>query len=327
MSLRTNVNYFINAFLILMCCLILVLTSKFVMEVQSDSLLKSIFTLYVWLSYSFLYLLPTIIVAKVLGLINDRFPLKSHRQWSNLLILSTILLASIATFLFLYSDYYIFNLYGYHIDAFVINLIKTPGGIESLGVTNSTIVTIVVQIIVIIAVVGGLFYFLYQQVVVKEKIFFLAKININKILFIFFILFIVEEFSHGALAAMGKLDVIQASSSLPLNLNTTFNSFVKKLGYQPASSVKKMANGKVQYPLSPISYKKIEKPLNIIWLVAESLRWDMLSPEIMPKYGSFRKIICALIIIIVVATVPEWECLPCSMACMRLIGIHLKHKE
>jgi membrane-anchored protein YejM (alkaline phosphatase superfamily) len=61
------------------------------------------------------------------------------------------------------------------------------------------------------------------------------------------------------------------------------------MGYQPVASSKKMATGKVQYPFRPLTHKKVGNPLNIVWLVAESLRADMLTPEIMPNVWEYSE--------------------------------------
>lgn len=289
MNLNAKLNYFINLYLFSIYCLILLLTSQFFFEIETISLEENFFTLYVWFCYSFLYLLPTIIISKLLLLINTRFLSKQQSKVPLLVISSITLLSSTITLLFLYSDYYLFNLYGYHIDSFVINLIKTPGGIESLGVTNSTITTMTVQTVFFITLLIGFFYFLFRLIVVKNKLFFGQKVKTHRVIIIFLFLFAIEEVSHGALVALDQFEIVQASSVFPLNLNTTFNAFVKKMGYQPASSIKKMTHGNVKYPLSPLIYNKVDKPLNIVWLVAESLRWDMLTPEIMPNVWAYSE--------------------------------------
>ncbi|WP_198262936.1 sulfatase-like hydrolase/transferase [sulfur-oxidizing endosymbiont of Gigantopelta aegis] len=295
MTNKNNNNYFINVFLIAVYLLILVLTAQFMAEIDSTSVSTNFFTLYVWLSYSFYYLLPTFFIAKTLLFLYHRY---ASNEKILKFIFATILLISILTLLFLYSDYYLYNLYGYHIDSFVINLIMTPGGIESLGVTNATIQTMTIQVVFFISAMLGFFYILHQQIIVKEKRFFEIKIKARSVLWLFLLFFALEEVSHGVLASLGEFEIVSASSTFPLNLNTTFNSFLKRSGFKPASSVRKMSHGKVKYPSTPLVYKadsyktgssiKTNKP-NIVWLVAESLRWDMLTPEIMPKTWAYSE--------------------------------------
>jgi hypothetical protein len=81
-----------------------------------------------------------------------------------------------------------------------------------------------------------------------------------------------------------------AASIFPFYQPTTFRSLAKKLGYK----VKRESKLKVDldsyqptYPLKPIDVQKPTRPLNIVWLMAESLRADMLDPEIMPATWAF----------------------------------------
>lgn len=55
-------------------------------------------------------------------------------------------------------------------------------------------------------------------------------------------------------------------------------------GRRQGRSQKELAvsSGALNYPLNPPSPRS-PPPLNIVWLVAESLRWDMLDAEVMPS--------------------------------------------
>jgi len=48
-------------------------------------------------------------------------------------------------------------------------------------------------------------------------------------------------------------------------------------------------NSKRLYPLKPLIIKKQEKLPNIVMLVSESWRWDMLNPEISPATWAFAQ--------------------------------------
>lgn len=289
MNSKDRKNHFLNLFLLAVYCLILLLTSQFIFEIEKISLSQGFFSLYVWLCYSFVYLLPLLVVGKTLLFFYHRYASEESSHYWLISILLLILVCSILILLFLYSDYYLFNLYGYHIDGFVLNLLSTPGGIESLGVTSATVRTMTIQLVLFVILISSFFYILYQQLVVKEKDILLMRVKTPYILGIFLFCFTIEELSHGVLASLGKFDIIQASSTFPLNLNTTFNSFLKKNGFHTMASMRKMSYGKVKYPSTPLTYKEIEKPVNIVWLVAESLRWDMLTAEIMPNTWAFSE--------------------------------------
>ena len=83
-----------------------------------------VFHLLTWLSYSAIYLLPA-------GLLS----LLARRCWPrrrNTLIAIAVV-ASALTLLMVRVDRSIYDLYNFHFNGFVLNLLLTPGGIESLG--------------------------------------------------------------------------------------------------------------------------------------------------------------------------------------------------
>lgn len=51
----------------------------------------------------------------------------------------------------------------------------------------------------------------------------------------------------------------------------------------------KLVKGSLNYPLNPLQVDKPAKPLNIVWLVAESWRADTLDAEIMPSTWAFAQ--------------------------------------
>jgi membrane-anchored protein YejM (alkaline phosphatase superfamily) len=66
----------------------------------------------------------------------------------------------------------------------------------------------------------------------------------------------------------------------------------KRLGYEPALSNSIGTVDAIQtlhYPLKPLEVAQPDKPLNIVWLVAESLRADMLNERVMPATYSFAQ--------------------------------------
>ncbi len=286
---KTTINRFINLYFVCIYIIILVMTAQFAIAITDPTLLAIVYSFLVWISYSLFYLLPAWFLAKLMLFINTRLLRHRYPHWTFTVIFFILLFSSIASIIFLYADQYLFSLYEYHIDSFVINLVTTPGGIESLGATESTHITMAIRVGLMVLLITSLFYILYRQIVVKNGLTGLNVLPLRYIFLLIFSIFIVQELTHGSMVAMGKFDVVQASSSFPLHLKTTFNSWVKKMGYQPASSVKKMASGKVHYPFRPLMHKDVEKPLNIVWLVAESLRADMLTAEIMPNVWEYSE--------------------------------------
>jgi membrane-anchored protein YejM (alkaline phosphatase superfamily) len=46
-------------------------------------------------------------------------------------------------------------------------------------------------------------------------------------------------------------------------------------------------DGNLRHPLAPLEVRPPARPLNVVWQVAESLRAEALTPEVMPQSSAF----------------------------------------
>jgi membrane-anchored protein YejM (alkaline phosphatase superfamily) len=191
-----------------------------------------------------------------------------------------LLLSSLLTML-LYTDVHLYDLYGFHINSFVINLVLTPGGIESMGGSSQTYITAGL-------VTTGLF--LIHCLLLLAALYLQAHLRIEKRrLILVFSMFATLSLTERTLYGISDIDqfspVLSSASTVPLYNHVTFRSLAQKLGIDAATrnDIKMQESVReLNYPLAPINTALKAAPFNIIWLVAESLRWDMLSPDIMP---------------------------------------------
>ena len=90
--------------------------------------------------------------------------------------------------------------------------------------------------------------------------------------------------------------VLNAALKFPFYQPLTFRSLSKKLGIKVASHNQTVKYNEgvtvLHYPLAPPVIEPPDKPFNIVWLVSESLRHDMLTPEIMPALADFSQKAC-----------------------------------
>ena len=237
---------------------------------------SQLFTLILTITYPLVYMLPAIIFAivaiKVMS-VSRRFEIVFY----GILIVLTALI-----FTLLFFDIRLFDLYGFHINSFVINLLITKGGIESLGGSLRTYITAGALGLGIITLhVGVLLFVLKIRFVILP-----AKSFLQFVLASFVILTLSEKIAYGLSDAKKHVPILKVASEFPLYNQVTFRSLLERMGvrleYQSQIQLKQN-NLTLNYPLTVIRAAKIKKSYNIIWLVAESLRWDMLSPEIMPK--------------------------------------------
>ena len=91
-------------------------------------------TLAATISYAFIYLLPALLLAHLLRRL---LAYRSMRSAPAVLAAAAVGLTGLTQVL-LFADRLIHDMYGFHINGFVIDLVLTPGGIAALGAGPST---------------------------------------------------------------------------------------------------------------------------------------------------------------------------------------------
>jgi membrane-anchored protein YejM (alkaline phosphatase superfamily) len=101
-----------------------------------------------------------------------------------------------------------------------------------------------------------------------------------------------ERVAYGFSAAANYQPILFASERYPLYLPTTFRKLASRLGVSVASEAADGLHVKhsvLNYPLVPLRVEPPARPLNIVWLAVESLRYDMLDRTIMPQLWDFSE--------------------------------------
>lgn len=239
------------------------------------------FTASTLLGYTLIYLLPVLALYWPLHALGSYRP---SRATTTALACFAVFLAGAAQAL-LFADLFIYRLYNFHINGFVLNLLTTPGGIDSLGAGASTQWTAA-------AMVAGFFVLqagLYRLALGRPRE--TQRPRYRYLALGCLLAGVAGQIEYGISALEGYSPVLLASASVPGFYPMTFRKLAKRLGYrgqtEPAGLKVRMDSVQLNYPLEPLRIEKPERPLNIVWLVAESLRWDMLTPEIMPRLWQF----------------------------------------
>lgn len=240
-----------------------------------------------WLTFSFMlaafalyglyYLLPAIIITAIVQSLSSRWESRSPTY------IAAALTGSVTTLL-LYANAKIFSLYGMFFNGFILNLVMTPGGIESLGGSTASDVGY--------ALIGSGFLTLQIATLWLAHRFHTREQN-HPLSFKFLpatvaalTITIHMGFALDSYAS-NKLNIV--AESIPFYQTVSARSFFKKLGLSAQRETKLKIKGKLNYPLNPIQFKQPAKPYNIIWLTSESLRADMLDEKIMPNSWNFAK--------------------------------------
>jgi len=246
-----------------------------------------LFALNVFLTYNLIYLLPSLLLTWLAG--RPRF----WHRWGGerrafIAEAWVAILSGALTTLFFYANARLYELYGMFVNGFVINLVVTPGGIESLGgsaATNASFALLGAGFLLgHVALLLGL-----RALLVRQRIHHGPSRRLAKaILWLFVAATLTDQLTYAYADAYGKSELMSLSQGVPYYTGLTMRKTLRKLGFKPIMQQKVMAfKGKLNYPLQPLQVTPPQKPYNIVWLVSESWRADTLNPEIMPQSWEF----------------------------------------
>ncbi len=256
------------------------------------------FTIAVYLSYCFIYMFPLALLLLLLnGILSLDFPVrwaKNLSRFNTWFIYGLTVIGFTLLQLLVYADKVIFRMYGFHLNGFVWNLVCTPGGLESLEGGQSTAITY------------GLIFagFFALQTLILILVLFIKPIQTAWSAIatrptmvagavIFLILNLFQSITYGYSNLQGYAPVLTAAKAFPLYQGISFKHAAQALGVKVMRARDfKMKAGeslRLNYPLRAIERDPQRRPYNIVWLVAESLRADMVDPEIMPATWRFAQ--------------------------------------
>lgn len=262
--------------------------TRFTAREQYADPFTALWTLAATVSYSMFYLLPAIAGGYLTYWLLQRS--KNLRSGNLLLATSLIVLAGL-THVVLFADRMIHDMYGFHINGFVVDLVLTPGGIAALGATRSTELTVALIVAVLLALQGLAYYWLVARRAAGSRP--LPRVlRWRWLALIIVAMSLSERVAYGFSAVANYQPILFASESYPMYLPMSLRKLAARLGVREAEKTSngiQLKNSALNYPLKPLNVDSSVRPPNIVWLVAESLRFDMLDPKIMPQLWDFSQ--------------------------------------
>ncbi|NOT16425.1 MAG: sulfatase-like hydrolase/transferase [Methylotenera sp.] len=237
------------------------------------------FMVITFLLYGLYYLLPAIAITALVGFISKHIKPQSTKP----AYIAAIMTASITTLL-LYANAKIFSLYGMFFNGFILNLVMTPGGIESLGGSTASDVGYALFALGFLSL-QLLILWLAHRYYTKH----LRKPLSFKFLPVSAIVTTILVHMGFALDSYSTNQLNMVAESIPFYQTVSARGFFESLGFKTHRETKLKIKGKLQYPLNPLQINKPAKPYNIIWLTSESWRADTLDEKVMPNSWEFAK--------------------------------------
>lgn len=252
-----------------------------------DGPLVLAFAVAVWLTYGLIYLLPAIFLTWLV----EKFVHREREIGHKAVFYPLAVLSTGITTLFFFANAKLFTLYGIFINSFVINLVSTPGGLESLGAsdaTNATFAFIALAFLLLQAVLLAVTLFFYRKFSEPR---WLPRRFFAGLLILFVIATVGERMVYAYSSATGITSITSLTQKVPYYLGITARSLLSKFGVKVDRKKNnyQLAKGHLNYPLNPLEVEKPAKPFNVVWLVSESWRADTLDAEIMPNTWAFAQ--------------------------------------
>jgi membrane-anchored protein YejM (alkaline phosphatase superfamily) len=246
----------------------------------SETILVSGFLIITALVWSAILCLPICAIA----VITLRFV---HLPMVYIVLSLSAVLTSYSLLVFLIANFKLYSLYGFYTNFFVLNLITTPGGIEAMGISASTWKS---------AIIAGLFGLMAFSFLIRfspmER---LIPTGLKKkhLLAALLFCFTSESFIYIYADYTNFVPVLNSADKVIWYLPITADSMLSDLGTPRTERLEdefsySTKTGNLNY-FDPglLVTKNPEHKLNIVWLVAESWRADMITPEIMPNTFAF----------------------------------------
>ena len=273
--------------------LLLVIFISFAVFIHAPNAAAIVFAVAVSLSYALAVLLPAAAVVGGVQVLAMCFK-GADRPWLRRSVYTLAVVCLSFTVAVLLVDRVIFKMYGFHFNGFVWNLLTTPGGIESMGFDRAAVWSAAAMALGLLAGQALLLWACIAWSRSKPgRTGKLLHIAHKSMPFIAGIMFIVQALIYGCSHFYARGDILTASNAFPFFQPITFASQLEAFGLEPVRqrilSARQGGDGALRYPHHPLVLPEKSPRYNIVWLVAESLRADMLNPEVMPQTWAFAQ--------------------------------------
>lgn len=285
-------HYFLASYLLL-----LLNTGGYLLGIAAPNLAVRAYTLLLDLTYTFIYLLPALLAVS-LGSLALFFRRPGHRssRWARPAVAALCVAAVSLVQILILVDKRIYALFGFHINGFVLNLVTTPGGIESMGSDERAWVSFSLICAVVVAVQTALAFFLFRERVAASLDRIFTRRRYLLVLGVFVAGTLVERLAFIYGDHRSITGVMVAADGFPFYMRPSMASAKAWMGGGQEGGDEEGSGGEIamgasrlRYPLKPLDVGAPEKKMNIVWLAVESLRADMLDPEIMPATWNFAQ--------------------------------------
>ena len=184
------------------------------------------------------------------------------------------------------TDAKVFELYRFHISYAMIDLFFNAGG-EVIELSTDTWISIVFQIA----------FCAFYSAIMLTLAMFCAYRGIKSRIFVILALicYLIANLIHAYSSAKQVFPIVELQNRIPVYYPLTMNSKLVRWGIVDPSKNKETrieiaAQGIFDYPKEPLYYfDNAREPFNVLLLVVDTLRYDMITEQIMPNTWAFAQ--------------------------------------
>jgi uncharacterized protein len=187
-----------------------------------------------------------------------------------------------------YVDAMIYQLWRFHFNGMVLNLLTTPGAGDSVTAGAGTIWSALIVVAFIIAAESA---FAACVSPVLRRFRFVPRLRTKKSFALFFAavcsLLLLDKVVYDIGDLRNDTEIVRLRQLLPLYQTVTIKGFaIRRLGMKVAPrdtfKIGDASAGSLDYPKAPIKFRADGPRPNIVIIAIEGARFDMLTPPVMP---------------------------------------------
>lgn len=185
-------------------------------------------------------------------------------------------------------DLIIFHIFRYHINSMVLVLVFTEGARDSLHIGIGTSVTFTLTAVALIS----LEFFLFRSCLDRISLMPWTG-RLAKAFAVTALAFVLGDKTLYAMADLyNMIDITRCTKTFPLYQRVTVMHTAQKLGFKVDREDRlspRKSYGSLSYPLSGLAYEKKKELPNVIIILIDAWRFDMLNREVSPNITEFSK--------------------------------------
>ena len=185
---------------------------------------------------------------------------------------------------FLIVDAIVLSQYKFHIDSAMLALFLSDAGLELIPFSWGMFLMAAGGFAVIVALTCLLMF-------LAEKMTKTIYTKISLICAAFFVGgFLIYHGWHAYATFKGNPIILERNQIFPGNFGLSAKRLLTRMGFKPGDDFDmNKKHGKFHYPLQPVQFKENAKKYNVVFVIVDALRGDMVTPEVMPFLSRFAK--------------------------------------